>query len=796
MVIKLGDIVDLPSLSFGRKFALIGVVLVVTLLLSGTYIFTQTAQSLDESEREQFVETSERESQAIEQWLSQYESALVYMGTTEQVSGPDAEAYLSDELNSDRVPESARALAIVDLTDDEVVSATSTTLEGENASALLPKVDTDWLSTNEAGVSRPYTHDSMGENHLSIISPLSDDPDRAVLATVDMQVASNNLFTGERGNSYVVHSDSYTIFSTLDDHINETVELHTVIDEETYEAVEGTENTETYILDHHGVPRISAASDVGGIDWVVVSQAPAGDAFALHHTVRSVLFASGGIVLFALLFGSVVAGRGIHCVREISDNATAVSNGELDVAIETDRNDEIGQLTRAVATMRDTLRQRLEEVDTAREEAEAARQDAEEFSEQLQRRAIEFGEVMQRCPVGDLTARMDEDVEAEALAYIATEFNEMIEGLEILTSEVHLFADEVETTAKSVRYSCGEVKSTSQQVSESVQQIADGADQQTEQLQVVDNELTNLSTTIQEIASRSNTVAEISKRTARTSKTGEDAASDAMDAMDQIKAASQRVNNEMDTLSEEMKEIDDLVEVISRVADRTKMLALNTEIEASRSKGQNVQSQEGVESFSVVSSEVKDLSEETKSAAAEIEKRIKRLKNHTEHTADEVADAREQIQTHQYQIETALSSHKKISKLANRTHVGVEHISAATEEQAAATQQVGDLVKTVGDVAEETATETETVAASAEEQTSALEEITDSSETLTDQAINLSNSLDRFNTNVEVSDESNGSHSDSEDNGSDENSGFGSDKSTASTDESQQLVSNREQQLP
>jgi methyl-accepting chemotaxis protein len=488
---------------------------------------------------------------------------------------------------------------------------------------------------------------------------------------------------------------------------------------------------------------VASASVENRDGWTVVYHVPKNEAYGFVTTVAEYgLLATLGGVLLIGLFGAVLGRNTATSIDRLTTKTAKMEDGNLDVDFETPRIDNIGRLYEGFANMRDALSERIQEAREAREEAEAARKEAEEMRDHLQRKAEDYSEVMQRAADGDLTQRLDPESQSQAMTDIAEEFNEMIAEIERTTEQLKNFASEVATSSEEVTASSEEVRSASQQVTESIQEISDGAERQNDSLQSVQQEMDSLSTTTEEIAASSNEVADIAERTAETGREGRDAAQEAIAGMSEIEEESEQAVQEIAALEREMEQIDELIEFISEIAEQTNMLALNANIEASRSG-------ESGEGFSVVAQEVKELAEETKDAAGDIEERLERIQSQTHSTAEGVQRTADRVAEHTDSVRNAAEALEEIAGYAQETNTGVQEISAATEEQAASTQQVVAMVDEAATISEETTAESENVAAAAEEQTTALTEVSRSASDLAEQASRLSEALDRFDTDAE-----------------------------------------------
>jgi methyl-accepting chemotaxis protein len=607
---------------------------------------------------------------------------------------------------------------------------------------VLESTDEEIASTGFEEIDEPWV-DHVDEDSGSWVSPrayYSEEADSYVLAF-------GSQVDGVDGN------DRYVVMvSSIEDRVSSVDAAfdgqRTVIRDESGTPVFAFDEKGRIEVDEgttDGYVTAEASGEVAGGErtWTVTTGTAEGEAYEVSETLGRTMLIGLVVGLSALgLVGFVLGRQTVPPLLELRSQANAMEAGDLDVELATDREDEIGQLYRGFASMRDALREQIQEVLEARREAEAARERTEELNEHLERKAEEYSSVMRAAGGGDLTVRMDPDSESEAMAAIAAESNEMLAELERTVEQVTTFADDVASASEEVTASAEEVRSASKEVSVSIQQISDGATHQNESLKTTNDEMETLSKTIQGIAATSDDVADIAERTAMTGREGQQAARTAIEGMDRIREESVSALEAIESLDAEMEQIDELLEFISDVAEQTNMLALNANIEASRSGG------ESGEGFSVVAEEVKELSEETKEAAETIETRIEQLKERTDTAVEEVRETTTEVAEQTENVERAAQALEHIGEYAEKTNTGVQKISDATEQQAASTQQVVAMVDRAVSISEDTTREAETVAGAAEEQTTALTEVTQSASSLSEQASHLSNALDRFETDV------------------------------------------------
>ena len=116
------------------------------------------------------------------------------------------------------------------------------------------------------------------------------------------------------------------------------------------------------------------------------------------------------VFVVGLVFVSAIVGReSLSAVRSLSVQARRLESGEFDVALPTNRDDELGDISRSMSAMRDAI---------------ANERDGR--NERLRR----YSETIDALADGDTTGRLDEGAPEPELAELATNINRLADRLE------------------------------------------------------------------------------------------------------------------------------------------------------------------------------------------------------------------------------------------------------------------------------------------------------------------------------------------------------------------------------
>ncbi|ELY80911.1 methyl-accepting chemotaxis protein [Natrinema gari] len=749
-----------------RRYAVkFGIALLILGLSVGLIGFVATGTIADQVEnrvQSDHASAAGQEAQSMQMWNEQNEHTIGMIARSDVVASDDPAAIQRRFLDwQEHLDADTFDISYVNTNNKTVTASTNEAYRGaptteidnvpneayEDASKTVPWVSDAYIAEGEFGQNTTV---------LTYVQRAADNENRAVVYTADLEAYANQLQDEAGVTTVIIDGENDIMVDNADYGGNHQTFGSTYSDDNglaqsartegaTTQQVAGSSlSLGTYDLGEDS-DYVASSARVFGTDWVVLTVEPADQALGFVNSVNQwgLVATILGIVMIGAV-GAVLGRNTAVSIDRLTDKASEMEDGNLNVDLETKRIDNIGRLYDGFGSMRDALREQIEEAEAARMEAERERERVLEINDHLEDKAAEYCAVMGDAADGDLTARADVESDNEQMQQIGEDFNEMLDEIEQTIAELNRFATDVATASEQVTASSEEVRSASQQVTESIQEISDGADRQNDSLQSVDQEMSGLSTTTEEIAASSNEVADIAERTVDTGQEGQEAAQAAITAMNEIETEAGDAVAEIRRLEEEVQQIDELINTISEIAHQTNMLALNANIEASRSAGGSDD-----EGFSVVAKEVKALSEDVAEAADEAEDRLEAIRKRTETSAAEVEGTSTDIENASDRVEEAVNALEEIADLAQETNIGVQEISAATEEQAASTQEVVAMIDDAATISEETTSEAENVAAAAEEQTTALTEVTKSASSLSEQASQLSEALDRFDTDVD-----------------------------------------------
>lgn len=170
-------------------------------------------------------------------------------------------------------------------------------------------------------------------------------------------------------------------------------------------------------------------------------------------------------------------------------------------------------------------------------------------------------------------------------------------------------AETVTSSSENLSSVSEEIASSSQELSKTMEQVVQGATSQANDLQDIVNLVANLTASIENVYKELENVKTETDNTTNKSNVGKQEMNKLIKSVSEIKNAFEVVISKVKNLTESVKQIGNVNNVITSISEQTNLLALNAAIEAARAG-------EAGKGFAVVAEEVRKLAEESKKSTS------------------------------------------------------------------------------------------------------------------------------------------------------------------------------------
>lgn len=398
--------------------------------------------------------------------------------------------------------------------------------------------------------------------------------------------------------------------------------------------------------------------------------------------------AASGSVAGLVSFGSVLGlgyfldRRTQQTVNDLQMRFNQISRGDLNARATILTQDEFGQLSVG-------FNQMASAIFATTSEAQRKAQEQEQAKEDLQRQVIRLLDDVEGAARGDLTVKAE--VTADVLGAIADSFNLTIENLREIVKQVSVAARQV---------SQGSTENEA-----FARALSADALRQAEELAVTLNSVQVMTDSIQRVAESAREAEEVARSASETALRGGEAVERTVAGILDIRETVADTTRKVKRLAESSQEISKIVALISQIASRTNLLALNASIEAARAG-------EAGRGFAIVADEVRQLADRAAKASKEIEQIVLQIQSETGGVMTAMEEGTQQVIEGTRLAEQAKQSLDDIIQVSNRIDVLVRSITADTVEQTETSRAVAQVMQSVELTAQETSQESQRVSAS------------------------------------------------------------------------------------
>ncbi len=371
-------------------------------------------------------------------------------------------------------------------------------------------------------------------------------------------------------------------------------------------------------------------------------------------------------------------------VRDLQSNFEQVAQGNMAARATVSSQDELGLLSSSFNYM-------LQSVVTSNSDAQRKAREMELAKDELQRQVIRLLDDVEGAARGDLTVKAE--VTADVLGAVADSFNLTIDSLRQIVQQVQVAA---------VQVNQGSTESEA-----FARRLSSDALSQAEELAVTVNSVQMMTASIKRVAESARESEEVARTASSTALRGGEAVDRTVAGIQGIRETVAESTRKVKRLAESSQQISQIVSVISQIASRTNLLALNASIEAARAG-------ESGKGFAIVADEVRQLADRSAKALKEIEHIVLQIQSETSSVMTAMEQGTQQVIEGTKLAEQAKRSLDDIIQVSNRIDALVRSITSDTIEQRETSKAVTEVMQSVEIQAQSTSQEAQKVSSSLE----------------------------------------------------------------------------------
>ena len=267
---------------------------------------------------------------------------------------------------------------------------------------------------------------------------------------------------------------------------------------------------------------------------------------------------------------------------------------------------------------------------------------------------------------GDLTKRIPLPEQRET--------RQLVDGFNRFIASLHDIISRVSDTSANLRQSAFEVTSQSKTTQTNSEEQRDRTIQ-------VATALTQMSHTVNDIASSAQAAAADAQECSSTSTNGLDTTARAVANINQLARQVSDVTAVIESLDSHTADIIGILDTIRGISEQTNLLALNAAIEAARAGDHG-------RGFSVVADEVRSLASRAAQSTDEIQSKIDKFKHDSDQALVKMRDSRGQT-------EEVVSAAQNLESLLTSIASGIQHINDVNMQVATATEEQTQVIEDI-----------------------------------------------------------------------------------------------------
>ena len=335
----------------------------------------------------------------------------------------------------------------------------------------------------------------------------------------------------------------------------------------------------------------------------------------------------------------------------------------------------------------------------------------------------EITAIVDKVANGDLSSKSENTKSNDEIGQLSINVNKMIDNLGGLIGNVLEAVNKIDQSSSNLSAVTEEVAASNLEIKNSMQEISEGTISQAEDVNDTNEKTKELGERIEVLSLKNNNMEQSSGNIICAIKDSNEKVTFLKESGIQSVKSFTAVQETVEKLIDEMKNISSMVLSINGISEQTNLLALNASIEAARAG-------EAGKGFAVVADEIRSLSEQTGEATKDIQNIINGIDAIVDKTKISIDESYEVNNKQSLAFDEMEESISKMSEVLESMIVITKEINSEIYTIGNNKEEVSNSIEKVSLVSQQVATLSEEVTSSAEEQLQAFEVVTSNAEEL------------------------------------------------------------------
>lgn len=343
---------------------------------------------------------------------------------------------------------------------------------------------------------------------------------------------------------------------------------------------------------------------------------------------------------------------------------------------------------------------------------------------------------VRKIATGNLRERIKVSSKDE-IQELAENLNTALDSISGLLKEIDSTSEEMYDSASGIASMSEETHAAVSEVANAINEVSNGSTDQATAISNVTNTVDGLSNRIDDVDKNINNILNLSEVTDKLSDDGLKVLNLLIEKSVVTKQNTQESSSNVKEMTDSIKNINQISDVISGITEQTNLLALNASIEAARAG-------ELGKGFAVVAEEIRKLAEESKDSTDKIKSIIKEVNQKSIRFVDSMEETVNILNEQDESINNTKNIFIEIAESIEPLVEAIRYISNLTYKMNNDKENVKKEIDNISVIYQDVASVSEEVTASAEEVTATMDELTEYADKLDGIAENLKEKLNKF----------------------------------------------------